>query len=539
MESCKLKFISFFLILVSLLLCATLEADAKCMIQIGDRYFRVPNSSCADVHECNPEIRCVDLPISFVEPNSSTVVYMVAGGVKYLLASDEAQAKFEAVFKDKILHKMPIPTVHLERELKPIIAKNGIISKAGIAKIAKEFGVQVKEPLAKSQPDLTRQKLGVDAKPAEAAQDARPRPPIDPAPAKQQAGLTVQKILIPSNDPGKFNLRIDGVVKATAVGNNGTTGIVNVTVGTHNVTETAGSGPGLVNYTTVIGGDCSTTGVVTLAAEQSKTCTVTNTRRTLGPLTEASAQLEGAAIHAFPEVTHGSWTQGYGTYSFTVCATGTTGTPCNINGAPGQSIPITIETWGGGGGGGGGETGNTCCGGAGGGGGGGGGYAKTTITAVVPSTYFVFVGHGGQGGAGGVVNGVYGQHTDVRLGNNLNGLLVLAAEGGGGGAHAQGNMGGGTSMPGGVGGKGTINNWAGTAGYNGGSGSTCNGHAGGLGGAGGGPGRTGPGYINDGGNGGHGGYYHHVVSPTCTAHGQDYELSDGITGGNGKVTFVW
>ena len=60
-----------------------------------------------------------------------------------------------------------------------------------------------------------------------------------------------------------------------------------------------------------------------------------------------------------------------------------------------------------------------------------------------------------------------------------------------------------------------------------------------LGGAGGGPGRTGPGYFNDGGNGGHGGYLNSLVFPTCTDHGQNYELSNGVAGGNGRVVFTW
>jgi hypothetical protein len=38
--------------------------------------------------------------------------------------------------------------------------------------------------------------------------------------------LTVTKILVPSTDAGKFNLLINGVIKASNVGDGGTTGAV-------------------------------------------------------------------------------------------------------------------------------------------------------------------------------------------------------------------------------------------------------------------------------------------------------------------------
>ncbi|MBK9333993.1 MAG: hypothetical protein IPM96_16700 [Ignavibacteria bacterium] len=84
-----------------------------------------------------------------------------------------------------------------------------------------------------------------------------------------------------------------------------------------------------------------------------------------------------------------------------------------------------------------------------------------------------------------------------------------------------------------------INSWSGLTGGPGEIVSNCSGGAGGLGGPGGGPGRTGPGYFNDGGNGGHGGYYHSLIFPTCTNASQDYELSPGTRGGNGRVVFTW
>ena len=82
-----------------------------------------------------------------------------------------------------------------------------------------------------------------------------------------------------SNDTGLFNLKIDGTTFATDVGNNGTTGVQFVTIGSHTVSETAGTGTSLTDYISVIGGDCDASGNVTLAAGDSKTCTITNTRR--------------------------------------------------------------------------------------------------------------------------------------------------------------------------------------------------------------------------------------------------------------------
>jgi len=53
-----------------------------------------------------------------------------------------------------------------------------------------------------------------------------------------------------------------------------------VTVGSHTVGETAGTGTSLTDYVTTIGGDCAANGSITLAAGDNKTCTITNTRKT-------------------------------------------------------------------------------------------------------------------------------------------------------------------------------------------------------------------------------------------------------------------
>ncbi len=93
--------------------------------------------------------------------------------------------------------------------------------------------------------------------------------------------LEVKKILNPSGDTGRFNLQIDGSTAGTGanVGNSGTTGAVALTVGAHVVSETAGTGVNLSDYIQAFSGDCDTTGDITLAAGDNKTCTITNTRK--------------------------------------------------------------------------------------------------------------------------------------------------------------------------------------------------------------------------------------------------------------------
>ena len=106
---------------------------------------------------------------------------------------------------------------------------------------------------------------------------AKPGPGPGPGPGGT-ASLTVTKVCLPSGDGGSFNLRIDNVTRlANAACGASTT--VTVKTGKHTVTETAGAGTNLANYSAVIGGACAANGSVTLAANQSKTCTITNTRK--------------------------------------------------------------------------------------------------------------------------------------------------------------------------------------------------------------------------------------------------------------------
>jgi hypothetical protein len=94
--------------------------------------------------------------------------------------------------------------------------------------------------------------------------------------------LTVNKQLVPSNDPGLFNLEIDGSTAGTGgnVGDGGTTGAVELGLGAHTVGETAGTGTSMGDYfTPAIGGDCAANGTITLGPGDDKTCTITNTKQ--------------------------------------------------------------------------------------------------------------------------------------------------------------------------------------------------------------------------------------------------------------------
>lgn len=252
------------------------------------------------------------------------------------------------------------------------------------------------------------------------------------------------------------------------------------------------------------------------------------------PLDSRAVQRAPTSLARPAAVTHGTWEKGPGTYTVTLCSSG-----CTIDGAPGTTINVVIEVWSAGGGGGRGGAMNVAThGSAGGGGGGGGAYAKATLPVVVPASgttlgYQVVVGSGGaavgnsQSGTGIGTGGT----SEVR---KTGGLVMLRATGGGG-ANIPFPPHGGTGGTGGVvtDGGGSMS----AAGHPGGTGAsvnTCNGGAGGLGGVG-----SGPGAINNGGAGGHGGYYHHLFNPTCTAASMGYGLSSGTAGGNGLVKITW
>ncbi len=115
---------------------------------------------------------------------------------------------------------------------------------------------------------------------------------------KTNAGkLTVTKVLSPANDPGLFNLQVDGTTQASDIGNGGTTLTQEVSAGSHSVGETAGTATSLSNYSnSVVCKDAHGTGnivsssgtnpwTLSVANGQDILCTITNTRVNNGSIT--------------------------------------------------------------------------------------------------------------------------------------------------------------------------------------------------------------------------------------------------------------
>jgi hypothetical protein len=96
------------------------------------------------------------------------------------------------------------------------------------------------------------------------------------------AQITVTKICVPPGDGGRFNLTIDGQTSPDVTCGR-SFGPVPVAAGQHHVSETAGTGTSLTDYTTSIGGACAADGSITLTAGQQATCTITNVRNAIGP----------------------------------------------------------------------------------------------------------------------------------------------------------------------------------------------------------------------------------------------------------------
>ena len=115
-----------------------------------------------------------------------------------------------------------------------------------------------------------------------------------------EASITVVKRLVPSTDPGKFNLEIGGDVKASAVGDGGTTDSVTVDAGRRTVSESGAGGTELTDYLTSItctggGSDVSKDGTsidVSVARGGAVVCTITNERKGQPPPKPVSPVLE-------------------------------------------------------------------------------------------------------------------------------------------------------------------------------------------------------------------------------------------------------
>lgn len=153
--------------------------------------------------------------------------------------------------------------------------------------------------------------------------------------------LTITKALVPTADTGKFNLQVNGVTKATDAGNNGTTGIVKVDVGSSvTVDELAGSSTVLANYDSKL--VCSGGGVSVdvnassggfIMPDAAVNCTFTNTRKPQG-LTVKKA--------LFPVGDPGKFTlQVSGGATAAVANVGDGGSTGSVTVTAGQSVTVT------------------------------------------------------------------------------------------------------------------------------------------------------------------------------------------------------
>ena len=91
------------------------------------------------------------------------------------------------------------------------------------------------------------------------------------------ARLTIVKVCVPGTDSGRFLLTING----HGVGRPARCGgrrAINLTPGTHHVSERGAGSTDLANYDRVVGGDCDPDGLVQIAPADSATCTITNIR---------------------------------------------------------------------------------------------------------------------------------------------------------------------------------------------------------------------------------------------------------------------
>jgi uncharacterized repeat protein (TIGR01451 family) len=102
---------------------------------------------------------------------------------------------------------------------------------------------------------------------------------------KRPPQVRVLKDLVPANDSGKFDLRINGTVHADDVGDDGDTGFKTVATGPVTVDELAGTGTALGNYVSSVACDSgkgsanATSHTFSVDFGDQVTCTITNTRK--------------------------------------------------------------------------------------------------------------------------------------------------------------------------------------------------------------------------------------------------------------------
>ena len=90
------------------------------------------------------------------------------------------------------------------------------------------------------------------------------------------ARLRVDSLVDPQNDSGRFDVLVDGILRAIGVGRGGSTGEIQLNPGRHIVSERPAGGTVGTSYVTTISGDCRPDGSIVLNLGDDKVCTFTN-----------------------------------------------------------------------------------------------------------------------------------------------------------------------------------------------------------------------------------------------------------------------
>lgn len=162
-----------------------------------------------------------------------------------------------------------------------------------------------------------------------------------PPPANGQ--LSIQMALQPTNDPGLFNVQLNGTTVANNLGQGGGTGTLSLPAGTYTLNETAGMNTSLANYTMSIScnngqsGTGATLPDIILTAGQSVSCTITNTRVATSPQwTLTKSILEGTTFIQDNQFTI--------TYRLQVTNTGNTTGDYTLIDTPKYGVGVTMQS---------------------------------------------------------------------------------------------------------------------------------------------------------------------------------------------------
>lgn len=102
--------------------------------------------------------------------------------------------------------------------------------------------------------------------------------PAPPPPPPPEARLTVRQVLVPGDDSGRFDLRVDGTTELSNAGNGDSTEALTLDTGSHRVSVSAGLNAELEEYAVAVCGACSRDGRLDLGADDGESCAVTALR---------------------------------------------------------------------------------------------------------------------------------------------------------------------------------------------------------------------------------------------------------------------